>query len=382
MVYNKRKTHEEFVKEVFNLVGNEYEILDIYKNSNTKLQFKHKKCGNIILISPNNFLNSSTRCFICAGKSRKNKLKKSNETFYNEIINIFGLEYKLLSDYINNKTKIKIKHNCGYEWFVNPKDFLKSKGCPKCNSYYKRTAQEFKTEIELLTKGEYLVLGNYINFRTKVLMRHCLCGWEWKVDPRNFLNGTRCPKCKHKIPYTTISFKKKVFDLVGSEYVVLGEYLNGKKKLLMRHNKCSSEWEVTPESFLGGSRCPNCKHSKGEEKIIQFLLNNSIKTKPQYRFENCRNKYTLPFDFAILDDNTNNVICLIEYDGEFHFEPARFSKDKDKMLKKFKQTQQHDQIKNKYCEDNNIPLLRIPYWEFNNIENILKDVLNKHLFSL
>ena len=42
---------------------------------------------------------------------------------------------------------------------------------------------------------------------------------------------------------------------------------------------------------------------------------------------------------------------------------------------KLKKQQEHDKIKDNYCKDKNINLLRIPYWEFNNIENILKDTL-------
>ena len=33
--------------------------------------------------------------------------------------------------------------------------------------------------------------------------------------------------------------------------------------------------------------------------------------------------------------------------------------------------QKRDEIKTKYCIDKNIPLIRIPYWEYDNIENIL-----------
>ncbi|MCB2315620.1 hypothetical protein [Clostridium tagluense] len=42
---------------------------------------------------------------------------------------------------------------------------------------------------------------------------------------------------------------------------------------------------------------------------------------------------------------------------------------------KLKQQQLHDKIKNNYCKDNNINLIRIPYWEKNNIEQILKSAL-------
>ena len=35
-----------------------------------------------------------------------------------------------------------------------------------------------------------------------------------------------------------------------------------------------------------------------------------------------------------------------------------------------------DNIKTQYCKDNNIKLIRIPYWDFDNIEEILKKELN------
>ena len=67
----------------------------------------------------------------------------------------------------------------------------------------------------------------------------------------------------------------------------------------------------------------------------------------------------------------------VEYDGIGHFEPINFNGINDKRANEgFKKQKLHDQIKDKYCLDNNIKLIRIPYWEFDNIENILKQELN------
>ena len=67
----------------------------------------------------------------------------------------------------------------------------------------------------------------------------------------------------------------------------------------------------------------------------------------------------------------------VEYDGIGHFEPINFNGIDDKRANEgFKKQKLHDQIKDKYCLDNNIKLIRIPYWEFDNIENILKQELN------
>ena len=58
---------------------------------------------------------------------------------------------------------------------------------------------------------------------------------------------------------TTEEFKQEVYNLVGNEYSVLGEYITNKTKIKMRHNKCGYEYEVTPNSFLSnGNRCREC----------------------------------------------------------------------------------------------------------------------------
>lgn len=84
----------------------------------------------------------------------------------------------------------------------------------------------------------------------------------------------------------------------------------------------------------------------------------------QHKFEDCKDKKCLPFDFYLPDFN----LC-IEFDGEQHYKP-KFGMDN------FIQTQKHDKIKNEYCESHNIELLRVPYWEGSNSESIIKNKLN------
>lgn len=60
---------------------------------------------------------------------------------------------------------------------------------------------------------------------------------------------------------------------------------------------------------------------------------------------------------------------LVEYDGILHYE------DKFNNHLEFSKTKVRDKIKTTFCKDNNIPLLRIPYWDFDNIEKILNEAL-------
>ena len=97
--------------------------------------------------------------------------------------------------------------------------------------------------------------------------------------------------------------------------------------------------------------------SKGEFKIIQILTVNNISFEQQKSFENCKDNRLLPFDFYV--DNK----YIIEYDGVQHFESQEYFGGEEGL----KITQEHDKIKNQYCLDNNIPIIRIPYTHYDNL---------------
>ena len=93
---------------------------------------------------------------------------------------------------------------------------------------------------------------------------------------------------------------------------------------------------------------------------------------PQYTFNDCIYRLPLRFDFAIF--NNSKLLYLIEYDGKQHCEPVDYFGGQDG----FELTKKRDSIKNEYCKHNNIDLIRIPFFEFKNIDNILTDYLNKY----
>lgn len=83
-------------------------------------------------------------------------------------------------------------------------------------------------------------------------------------------------------------------------------------------------------------------------------------------------KLNYHFDFAILNDD-KSVKFLIEYDGIQHFEP----RDAFGGEEAFNYTLRKDKIKDDYCKNNNIKLIRIPYWELKRIEQILLEKLGE-----
>lgn len=85
----------------------------------------------------------------------------------------------------------------------------------------------------------------------------------------------------------------------------------------------------------------------------------------QYKSNKCINKRQLRFDFAIFEDE--KIKFLIEYDGIGHFKSQTNWGGESAFLKQ----KENDNIKDQYCQDNDIILLRIPYWKKENISQIL-----------
>lgn len=367
------KSNEVFIKKIYELVDEEYIFLEKYKGSHTKILCRHNKCGREWKITPNYFINNP-KCPKCT----VNNNKKTNKEFIDEVNCLVGNEYIFLENYINSTTKIKCRHNlesCKYEWDIMPNNFLIGQRCPKCAGSHRRSNEEFAKEVYELVGNEYIFLDEFINTQIKIKCRHNKkdCNYEWEIAPSNFLSGIRCPKCFGNSKKTNEAFIKETYDLVGDKYEFLEEYKGAHVKIMCKHNECNHEWKITPGKFLQGRRCPQCNESKGEERVRGYLEKQNVKCVPQYSFNDCRNKLPLPFDFYLPNYN-----LLIEYDGIQHYEPTDFIGQGNKLTSEQFENQQHnDNIKNQYCKENNIPLLRIPYWEFDNIEDILFEKLNE-----
>ena len=83
---------------------------------------------------------------------------------------------------------------------------------------------------------------------------------------------------------------------------------------------------------------------------------------PQYKIKECRNIQTLPFDFAIFVDS--KLVGLIEYQGDIHYISTGGWNTKQDLI----QRQERDKLKREFCEANQIPLLEIPYWDYEKID--------------
>jgi len=301
----------------------------------------------------------------------------TDETFQLKLKNVHGNKYTTLEKYINYNQKIKIKCNvCNNIWKISCKHLLYGRGCPKCGIIKRtKTKEEFKNELMNINDNKYELIGDYINAKTKTKIKCKICENEWDVKPTHLISSkSGCPKCNNK--ESSLRQRKSNdqflldFNKVHTQYSIIGTYINVKTPIEIKCNKCDLTWKSIPNSLLNGNGCPFCKQSKGEEKVKKYLDENKIKYIYQYK-NDCKDKYILHFDFAVFKDN--ELFGLIEYDGFQHFKSVKYFGGDDKLL----ETKKKDNIKNKYCEDNNIKLLRIPYTKRKNIDEIISEWLKQ-----
>lgn len=130
-----------------------------------------------------------------------------------------------------------------------------------------------------------------------------------------------------------------------------------------------------PMNFFKGSRCPLCNTSKGEIFIKNYLDKYKITYEYQKEFNGLIgvNNGNLSYDFYLSKYN-----LLLEFQGIQHEKPIDFKgKGRKHAKEQFKIQQIHDNLKQKYAKDNNIRLLEIWYYDFDNIETILeKEIAN------
>jgi uncharacterized Fe-S cluster protein YjdI len=176
----KKKTNEEFLKEIFNLVKNEYSFLEPYKGSQIKIKVKHNICNHEYSVTPDRFINGGTRCPSCFLKKNTERQTKTHEKFVEEVYELVEENYTVLTQYTHNKTKIKMLHNsCNTSFEVRPYAFLHGNSrCPFCFGTPKKTTKQFKDEVYQLVGNEYSVLGRYLGNKKKIKMKHNICNHE------------------------------------------------------------------------------------------------------------------------------------------------------------------------------------------------------------
>jgi hypothetical protein len=357
------ENNEDFVKRCIEKHDDKYDYsITFYKKWNKKINIRCKKHGVFSKIPAKHIQGEG--CPKCATEKRGSGNALSKFEFINKANIIHNGKYNYsLVNYINSRIKIKIICPEHGEYKQIPTNHLKGNGCPKC---YENNIKKSKEDwIKLFNQKhgdiyEYY-FDNDFNSKTKIKIKCKKHGvFEQTID--NHKSGQGCKKCaiekrtKQK-RLTTEKFIKKAIKKHGDIYdyslVKYGKSNKEKVKIICSEH---GEYKQTPRGHLYGFGCPKCSSSKGEKEVRKVLENNNVKYIEQYVFEDCIYKSPLKFDFYLPEYN----VC-IEYDGIQHFEPIDFFGGE----KAFLENKKRDSIKDIYCKENNIKLIRI-----NNIEDI------------
>lgn len=357
----------------------------------TKIREKIKKINpNVMLISTEYEINSNDLKYKCSIHNHewseswdsvsKGKIcrkcsedKKLNIQKIKENLFFINPNIKILSDrYINNSAKLKCKCKIdGYEWSATWSNLSRGTGCPECGGKRRDyTIEDIRKKLFKIYPNIEILSNKYISAKTKLKCKCLIDGYEWESNWNNLSTSGGCPECNGKRRDYTVEKIGEKLKLINPNIKILStKYKNSFTRLKCECLVDGYIWNTNWGNLRNKLGCPECSKaiSKCEKIIYDFLEECKITHIREYSFEDLfgDSNRVLRFDFAIFYND--KLIYLIEYDGEFHYE--KYYKEQN-----FERQQRYDKLKNEYCIKNNIPLVRIPYWEKDNISEILTDI--------
>jgi hypothetical protein len=323
---------------------------------------------------------------------------KLSQEYVVEYLKSFGYHLEDEQEYKNNHEKMTIVDGNGYKYSI---DFCAFKNSiiggwkplmvAKSNPY---SLDNIKKWIKDTNAPFQYVSGEFVDTEEKNIFLVCKNCHEIWYTCWNYIGngGSGCPslECK-KMRIEGNGRTIRLSETNNLEYSfpeLLDEWDYSKNKLkpsdyCPRSGKkawwkclsCGHGWFAVIGSRTKGIGCPNCKLSKGEARVERFLIDNLFLYDTQYSIDECRNKNPLPFDFVVFIKEEK---ILIEYQGEQHYS-VRLKNNFFGGEEDFKIQQKRDKIKKEYCRKNNIDLIIIPYWDYENIEEILSMRLTKYM---
>lgn len=185
----KKKTHSEYVLELFNKNPN-IEVLGEYVGANNNIPHKCKICGHEWSPKP-----SLVLCGFECPECNKKKMTKTQEQYINELYSK-NPKLNVIGKYVNCHTKILHQCNvCKYEWFVQPAELLRGNGCPRCANHLKLTQDDFVNRMKEI-HPTIQVIGEYKGSNYPVKVQCLNDGWIWEPLATNLIHNHKgCPKC-------------------------------------------------------------------------------------------------------------------------------------------------------------------------------------------
>lgn len=349
-----------------------YELVGNYNLANSKVTIKHKLCGEIMSVWASNIisLKNPIKCSYCVKLLKSSERVKQNS--FIKLMDDFIFPFDIREPYLfknNLNNVVNIKHKkCGRNFSV---EFGKLNGtnigqirflekyidstldikCPYCLQEAKN--KYFQDVLDELSKGDFILVGNYETTKEDVEILHKSCGKSFKINAGIIVLKKRlsCKMCvnednkyqrriqRKRNTMFRRELKKKGLD----EFENIGSYINRTTETTFRHKVCGYEFNDTPEKFLRRvNKCPNCtgnnrvifKDQKEKNEVFQNRLNNEVqgfelrgdylgrnKEVTLYHSE-CKKEFTTKFDYFL------NAKCKCP-----HCQSNRYRYDKDITIK-------------------------------------------------
>lgn len=361
----KAISKEEFLRRANKKHGGKYEYYH-YVNYTTSLIAKCKIHGEFT-IKPSKHVGRGDGCRKCSNS----KIKEATSIkLYNHCKQTnYGLSK---FNYINSSSKIILECKEHGDFSKLPEELYSNEYCPKCKLIERGLKHRVTKETFIeRANNKHLNFYNYDNIEYESISSYVYkiyCPEHkgyFNTLANNHIKGYKCNVCHQIEPKTTEQFILEASKIHGDKYdYSLVKYVNNCTNVEIVCKMHGSFNQIPTSHINCSSVCPCCTKGKstGELALIEFFQSENILFEQQKTFKDCRNVNLLRFDFFLPAYN----LC-IEYDGKQHFEIVEFFGGEDG----FKRRQLNDNIKNQFCKDNNINLLRISYKDVP--EQILKD---------
>ncbi len=269
----------------------------------------------------------------------------------------------------HRKNKFTLKCKCG-EVFErsqivihrNPNAII----CPKCYDKQrgvKIASRYIEQRIEVIEKAGYEILSDINSIRTKKrMLLKTKEGYLCSTNYAEISKGNKALIFSGKYNKENLVYNANIFCKNNKLSTKVLEYIEGdfKKPHIKCQCECGNIYETDIYTLTRKEnpkiRCNLCavKTSQWCLAVEEVLNQNNISYQKEVRFDDCKDVFTLPFDYQIENG-------LIEVDGEHHFTHNNFAKTPIEKEIALQTTKYHDAIKDEYCKANNIPLLRISY---------------------
>jgi len=359
----------------------------------------HRSNDKLIILDNENYYYFVTHASLKNG-TKPSKFNISNPyTIYNikNWCKINKKPFELISKEYKDSKKYNLlwkclKDGCGEEFEMDWNHISNNRGCPFCKGYQVGISNCLATKSPEIASEWHPTLNGDLTTWDVTYGKNLDVWWQCSKNPEhewhctvnartNIHTSGNCPYCSHILP-------SKEYNLLLNNPELANEWNYKKNKKTPEEYlpfstehvwwicKEGHEWEASIANRNGTNKngCSYCNKSHGEKECKRVLDLRNIYFISQKIFNGLvgLGNGLLSYDFYLPKYN-----FLIEYQGEYHDRAILNYKNEPIELAevRFQKRQEHDRRKREYAKNNNIRLLEIWYWDFDDIEEILQKEL-------